>query len=69
MDQPGHRPSRLGAARRLGIADVAAAYGTEALHRRIAQLHAAGQHYAALAIERELAEERQRRIGFDAQAV
>ncbi|MEV0296877.1 hypothetical protein [Nocardia sp. NPDC050710] len=48
MDQPLHR------SRRLGIADVAAAYGTEALHHRIAQLRARGQHYAAVAIEHEI---------------
>ncbi|MEV4234487.1 MULTISPECIES: hypothetical protein [unclassified Nocardia] len=42
------------AAGRLGIADIAAAYGTEALQRRIAELHASGQHYAAIAIEREI---------------
>ncbi|WP_433192382.1 hypothetical protein ACQP1G_27130 [Nocardia sp. CA-107356] len=42
------------AAGRLGIADIAAAYGTEALQRRIAELHASGQHYAARAIEREI---------------
>lgn len=48
MDQPPHRP------RRLGIADIAAVYGTEALHHRIAQLRASGQHYAAVAIEREI---------------
>ncbi|WP_280494428.1 hypothetical protein [Nocardia farcinica] len=48
MTQP---PSR---SRRLGIAEIAAVYGTEALHRRIAQLRACGQHYAAVAIEREL---------------
>ncbi|WP_040796276.1 hypothetical protein [Nocardia higoensis] len=54
MDQPLHRSPRTERARRLGIADIAAAYGTEALQRRIAQLHEAGQHYAALAIEREI---------------
>ncbi|MET7772139.1 hypothetical protein [Nocardia sp. NPDC005366] len=48
MDQPLHR------SRRLGIADIAAVYGTEALHRRIAQLRASGQHYAAVAIEHEI---------------
>ncbi|MGV9817080.1 hypothetical protein [Nocardia xishanensis] len=48
MDQPLHR------SRRLGVADIAAVYGTEALHRRIAQLRARGQHYAAVAIEREI---------------
>ncbi|MEV6137696.1 hypothetical protein AB0L63_16820 [Nocardia sp. NPDC051990] len=42
------------AAGRLGIADVAAAYGTEALQRRIAELRASGRHYAAIAIEREI---------------
>ncbi|MFX0576338.1 hypothetical protein [Nocardia nepalensis] len=42
------------AAGRLGIADVAAAYGTEALQRRIAELRASGQHYAAIAIEHEI---------------
>lgn len=42
------------AAARLGIADVAAAYGTEALQRRIAELRASGKHYAAIAIEREI---------------
>ncbi|WP_433526666.1 hypothetical protein ACQPZ2_18505 [Nocardia pseudovaccinii] len=42
------------AAGRLGIADIAAAYGTEALQRRIAELRASGQHYAAIAIEREI---------------
>ncbi|MGY4099443.1 hypothetical protein ACW2Q0_07755 [Nocardia sp. R16R-3T] len=42
------------AARRLGIADIAAAYGTEALQRRIAELRASGQHYAAIAIESEI---------------
>ncbi|MEU0505254.1 hypothetical protein [Nocardia sp. NPDC005998] len=42
------------AAGRLGIADVAAAYGTEALQRRIAELRASGKHYAARAIEREI---------------
>ncbi|MFE9320104.1 hypothetical protein ACIHDR_04465 [Nocardia sp. NPDC052278] len=39
---------------RLGIADIAAAYGTDALQRRIAELRASGQHYAAIAIEREI---------------
>ncbi|WP_435591572.1 hypothetical protein [Nocardia sp. bgisy118] len=48
MDQPLHR------SRRLGVADIAAVYGTDALHRRIAQLRARGQHYAAVAIEREI---------------
>ncbi|MFI6361952.1 hypothetical protein ACIBG0_04305 [Nocardia sp. NPDC050630] len=42
------------AAGRLGIADIAAAYGTEALQRRIAELRASGKHYAAIAIEREI---------------
>ncbi|MEV4124082.1 hypothetical protein [Nocardia sp. NPDC049707] len=42
------------AAGRLGIADVAAAYGTEALQRRIAELRASGRHYAAIAIEHEI---------------
>lgn len=42
------------AAGRLGIADVAAAYGTDALRRRIAELRASGQHYAAIAIEHEI---------------
>lgn len=42
------------AAGRLGIADIAAAYGTEALQRRIAELRASGQHYAAIAIEHEI---------------
>ncbi|WP_062989601.1 hypothetical protein [Nocardia anaemiae] len=42
------------AAGRLGIADIAAAYGIEALQRRIAELRASGQHYAAIAIEREI---------------
>ncbi|MCP2315017.1 hypothetical protein APR12_000347 [Nocardia amikacinitolerans] len=48
MDQSLHR------SRRLGVADIAAVYGTEAVHRRIAQLRACGQHYAAVAIEREI---------------
>ncbi|MGN2639531.1 hypothetical protein ACWEKT_01515 [Nocardia takedensis] len=48
MDQPPRRR------RRIGIAEIAAAYGTEALHHRIAQLHACGQHYAAVAIEHEI---------------
>ncbi|MBH0779178.1 hypothetical protein [Nocardia bovistercoris] len=48
MDQPPNRSHRL------GIADIAAAYGTEALHHRIAQLRACGQHYAAVAIEHEI---------------
>ncbi|MEV5832532.1 hypothetical protein [Nocardia sp. NPDC052112] len=39
---------------RLGIADIAAAYGTEALQQRIAELRASGRHYAAIAIEREI---------------
>lgn len=54
MNQPLHRPSPPERSRRLSIADVAAAYGAEALQRRIAQLHDSGQHYAALAIEREI---------------
>lgn len=54
MNQPLHHPPRPERSRRLGIADVAAAYGAEALQRRIAQLHESGQHYAALAIEREI---------------
>jgi len=54
MNQPLHRSSHPERSRRLGIADVAAAYGTDALQRRIAQLHESGQHYAAIAIEREL---------------
>ncbi|WP_405181406.1 hypothetical protein OG225_09915 [Nocardia sp. NBC_01377] len=48
MDQSPHRSHRL------GIADIAAVYGTEALHHRIAQLRASGQHYAAVAIEHEI---------------
>ncbi|WP_067862221.1 hypothetical protein [Nocardia shimofusensis] len=54
MNQPLHHSPHPERSRRLGIADVAAAYGTEALQRRIAQLHESGQHYAALAIEREI---------------
>lgn len=46
--------NRQHAAGRLGIADVAAAYGAEALQRRIAELRASGQHYAAIAIEHEI---------------
>ncbi|WP_054812848.1 hypothetical protein [Nocardia arizonensis] len=53
MDRPPYR------SRRLGIADIAAVYGTEALHNRIAQLRASGQHYAAVAIEHEI-----RTVGF-----
>lgn len=48
MDQPPHRT------RRLGVADIAATYGAEAVQHRIAQLRACGQHYDALAIEREI---------------
>ncbi|WP_280269962.1 hypothetical protein [Nocardia wallacei] len=39
---------------RIGIADVTREYGIDAVRGRIARLHAAGQHYAARAIEQEL---------------
>ncbi|MCX4093241.1 hypothetical protein [Nocardia sp. alder85J] len=40
---------------RIGIADVAAAYGVEAVQRRLDQLRATGQWFAVQAIEQELA--------------
>ncbi|MRH90504.1 hypothetical protein GFY24_24175 [Nocardia sp. SYP-A9097] len=40
---------------RLGIADVVRSYGLDTVHRRIEQLRVTGMHYAATAIERELA--------------
>ncbi|MTE13497.1 hypothetical protein [Nocardia aurantiaca] len=40
--------------RRIGIADVVLAYGIQEVRRRVEQLRAAGQYYAATAIEREL---------------
>ncbi|WP_019931323.1 hypothetical protein [Nocardia sp. BMG111209] len=39
---------------RIGITDVAAAYGIEAILRRVDQLRADGQWFAAHAIEAEL---------------
>ncbi|WP_280271003.1 hypothetical protein [Nocardia wallacei] len=39
---------------RVGILDVTREYGLTAVRERIAQLRAAGQRHAALAIEREL---------------
>ncbi|MQY24808.1 hypothetical protein [Nocardia aurantia] len=39
---------------RLGITDVAAAYGVEAILRRVDRLRADGQWFAAHAIETEL---------------
>ncbi|MFI1916740.1 hypothetical protein [Nocardia sp. NPDC020380] len=41
--------------RRIGIANVVSDYGLDAVYRRIAQLRATGMHYAAVAIEHELA--------------
>ncbi|WP_156959561.1 hypothetical protein [Nocardia sp. BMG51109] len=41
-------------ASRIGILDVTREYGINAVYERIAQLRAAGQHHAALAIEQEL---------------
>lgn len=39
---------------RVGILDVTREYGINAVRERVAQLRAAGQRHAALAIEREL---------------
>ncbi|MFF2554657.1 hypothetical protein ACFVUS_26895 [Nocardia sp. NPDC058058] len=39
----------------LGIADIVRSYGIDSVRHRIEQLHVTGMHYAATAIERELA--------------
>ncbi|MFB7718562.1 hypothetical protein [Nocardia sp. NPDC056100] len=44
-----------GAFHRLDIADVVRSYGIDSVQHRIKQLHVNGMHYAATAIERELA--------------
>lgn len=46
---------------RMSVIDIADAYGIDAVTQRITALRAAGYHYAATAIERELPELQSRR--------